>query len=69
MKRMNAKAFNAFLPEPLHAFLKQCAQEHADEQGGHASINRVLVKGLLDTYGDAMTDDERQACVQFLAQI
>lgn len=66
MKRMNAKAFNAFLPEPLHAILRKHAARVAELQGGHANINKIVVKALLEQYEVELTDAERSICAQFL---
>lgn len=65
-KRLNAKVFNAAMPEPLHALLRKHAQEVAQEEGGQTNINKVLVLALYERFGSELTEEERANCEAFL---
>jgi hypothetical protein len=69
MKRMEAKAFNVFMPKALHAAVKAKAQESAATSGGQINMNRVIVSELYEIIKDTLTDDERYECERFLAEL
>ena len=66
MKRMHAKAFNAYMPAALHAAIKEAATKQAAELGGQANMNKVIVTNLYESIKDTLSADEREECESFL---
>jgi hypothetical protein len=69
MKRMEAKAFNMFMPPVLHAVYKDRAREQAAVSGGQPNMNKVFVTELYNSICDALTDEERAECESFLGAL
>lgn len=69
MQRLEAKAYNAFLPPELHAAIRQDAEAAAAAVGGQINLNKVLVQQLFETYKGRMSPEERQAVEEFLSRL
>jgi hypothetical protein len=69
MLRLNAKAYNAFLPPELHAAIRKDAKAMAEAAGGQVNINKVLVEQLFEQYRGRLEPAEQAAIEEFLGNL
>lgn len=69
LKRMEAKAFNLHMPQPLHAIVKEMAKRKAEGVGGQINMNKVIVEYLYECVKSRLTPEQRIECERFIAQL